>query len=124
MSFLHETADLLKVARTVLRETVMPHTSADARFEAAMVANAMAIAVREIEQGPAVREAEWALLAGLYGEAGAPHAELRARFCRDLRAQAFGAEREAGIRALLLETVRARLAISNPTYEGASGSTA
>ena len=25
---------------------------------------------------------------------------------------------------LLLETVRARLAISNPTYEGASGSTA
>jgi hypothetical protein len=118
MSFLGETADLLKVARTVLREEVMPHTTADARYEAAMVANAMAIAVREIEQGPRAREAERALLADLYGGAEGSLDELRARFCRDLRAGVFSPEREAGIRSLLHETVRARLAISNPTYGG------
>lgn len=116
MSYLGATADLLKVARTVLRETVMPQTSAEARYDAAMVANAMAIAVRELELGPRTRSAERALLAGLYDAADASLPELRARFCRDLRAGRFGPGREGEIRALLLETVRARLAISNPTY--------
>jgi hypothetical protein len=118
MSYLGATADLLKVARTVLRETVTPRTAPDARYEAAMVANAMAIAVREIELGPKARSAEWALLARLYDDADALLPELRARFCRDLRAGRLGSEREPELRAVLLATVRARLAISNPTYEG------
>ncbi len=116
MSYLSATADLLKVARTSLRESVLPRTAADARYEGAMVANALAIAVRELEAGPAARAAERDLLARLYGtpEAGLP--ELRARLCRDLRAGAFGREREPELRTLLHELVHARLAISNPAY--------
>ena len=45
MSWLHATAELLEVARGVLREQVMPALDGSARYEAAMVANAMAIAI-------------------------------------------------------------------------------
>jgi hypothetical protein len=119
MSYLSATADLLKVARTSLRETVLPRTAADARYEGAMVANALAIAVRELEAGVAARAAERDLLARLYGTEEASLPELRARLCRDLRAGAFAPEREPELRALLHELVHARLAISNPAYGGA-----
>ena len=52
MSWLDATADLLAVARTTLREQVMPALDGGGRYEAAMVANAMAIAIRELELGP------------------------------------------------------------------------
>jgi hypothetical protein len=118
MSYLSATADLLKVARASLRETVLPRTAADVRYEGAMIANALAIAVRELEAGAATRAAERDLLARLYGTAEAGLPELRARFCRDLRAGTFAPEREPEIRFLLRELVRARLAISNPAYGG------
>lgn len=121
MSWLAATADLLKVARSVLRGTVMPQLSAEARYEAAMVANAMAIAVRELELGAKTRAAEARLLAGFYAAPDATLPELRARLCRDLRAGDLGEEREPELRALLHELVRARLAISNPDYLSRQG---
>lgn len=116
MSHLDATADLLKVAGTTLRETVIPHVAADGRFPAAMVVNAIAIAAREIELGPAARAAERAMLAAFYATPDATLTELRARFCRDLRSGALGEERENEVRVLLRQAVRQRLAISNPAY--------
>ena len=86
MSYLGATADLLQVARGALRERVMARLDGEGRYEAAMVANAMAIAVRELELGPAARAEEHELLARFYGTPEASLGELRQRLCRDLRA--------------------------------------
>jgi hypothetical protein len=110
------TADLLNVAHATLREAVLPHVAAAARYEAAMVANALAIAARELELGPQAREAERDLLARFQEAPGAPLAELRTRCCADLRAGKLDPAREPELRRLLHEVVHARLAISNPAY--------
>ena len=93
-----------------------PGLGAEARYHAAMVANAMAIAIREVELGPNMRTAEQQRLGEFYDSRESTLAELRARLCRDLRAGAFVDERARELRALLQEFVQARLAISNPGY--------
>lgn len=118
MSHLDATADLLEVARTTLRTAVLPHVAADGRYEAAMVANALAIAARELELGPKARAEERELLAGFYATPDASLAELRRRLCQELRSGALDDAREATLRALLRRFVHARLAISNPAYGG------
>ena len=116
MSHLGATADLLKVARATLREAVAPGLGAEARYHAAMVANAMAIAIREVELGPKTRATEHHLLGGFYASAETSLPELRARLCQELRIGAVLDERSKELRALLQELVHARLAISNPDY--------
>ena len=121
MSWLGATADLLEVARTVLREQVMPALDGGGRFEAAMVANAMAIAIREIEQGGTARAAEQALLAEFLGVPTATLPELRRQLCRELRDGAVLADRPDELRTLFRKVVHARLAISNPDYARTHG---
>ncbi len=121
MSHLGATADLLKVARATLREAVAPGLGAEARYHAAMVANAMAIAIREVELGPKARAAERRLLGRFHADPEASLPELRARLCRELRAGTVLDERPSELHALLQQLVHARLAISNPDYS-ASGS--
>lgn len=115
------TADLLEVARSTLRDAILPHVAPEARYEAAMVANAVAIAARELVLGPRARAEERELLAGFYGTPEATLAELRERLCRDLRGGAVAPAREAELRALLHRFVHARLAISNPGYAAHGG---
>jgi hypothetical protein len=116
MSFLHVTGDLLAVGRAALRERVMPKLDGEGRYEATMVANAMAIAIRELELGASIRAKERDLLAGFYGAGKADLDELRRRLCRDLRAGTLASGQAAELEALLERLVRARLAISNPDY--------
>ena len=118
----HATADLLKVAQATLREAVLPHVAAAARYEAAMVANALAIAARELELGLKAREAERELLARFYGTPDAALAELRALCRADIRSGKPDPTREPELRRLLHEVVHARLAISNPAYSRATQS--
>ena len=121
MSWLGATADLLEVARTVLREQVIPALDGGGRFEAAMVANAMAIAIREIEQGSTTRAEEQALLAEFLGVPTATLPELRRRLCRELRDGVVLADRPDELRTLLRKVVHARLTISNPDYARTHG---
>lgn len=114
MSYLDATADLLEVARSHLREAVMPRLDAETRYEAALVANAMAIANRELELGARTRAEERALLADFLGAPDDALPELRARFCHAMRCGALTHEEE--VRQLLRDLVHARLAISNPGY--------
>ena len=86
-------AELLGVARASLLESLLPLLPAESHYTARMVANAMAIAARELEQRSA---------------AGAVDA---ARLAREIREGRHDAGEIAG---LLREITRARLAVSNP----------
>jgi hypothetical protein len=88
--------ELLRVARAELLESLLPHIPESHRYAARMVANAMAVAMRELE-APAAVETDVPALA------------------RDIRSGAHDAP-EASARLLheLRALTRARLAISNP----------
>ena len=78
MSHLDATAALLEVARDTLREEVAPGLGAEARYHAAMVANAMAIAIREVELGAADPRRGARAAGRTSSTAGATLPELRA----------------------------------------------
>jgi hypothetical protein len=121
MSWLDATPDLLEVARRTLREQVMPSLEGGARYEAAMVANAMVIAIREIELGGRIRAEEQVLLAEFLGTPAAALPQLRRRLCRELRDGAVLTNRPDELRTLLRKLVHARLAVSNPEYGQGAG---
>jgi hypothetical protein len=116
VSWLRATPDLLEVARAALRENVLPRVAPEGRYDAAMLANALGIAARELAQGAAAREAERADLGALLGDPAASLDELRARLCREIRSGSLPPAAEPRLRALLLAAVRRRLAISNPDH--------
>lgn len=116
MSWLRATPDLLEVARAALRENVLPRVAPEGRYDAAMLANALGIAARELAQGAAAREAERADLGALLGDPAASLDELRVRLCREIRVGSLPEHVEPRLRAALLAAVRRRLAISNPDH--------
>ena len=93
-------------------------------------ANALAIAGREAQAGETDLVKELRLLGELYGEdvVQAAGANLRdrivkmnKRFARDIRDGIFDGACAQGVQALLMDQVRARLRISNPSYLQAAG---
>ena len=109
-------AGLLLIARSLLREEVLPTVAPARRYEVAMIANAMAIAAREMAEGNRIREAERAALAAFYAAPGAELAALRRRLCADLRARTLAPAAEQRLRSMLAAAVAGRLAISNPGH--------
>ena len=110
-------ANLLAAARDVFRAEVVPALPGGLRFPAAMVANAMGIASRELEHGPGNRAELRALLARLYPDAPdtTPHpGDLQRRLCRELRAGRFDRDEDGRLRALLRDRTRLRLTVSAP----------
>ena len=107
---------LLDTAREVLRDSVIPCLSGAARYDALMVANAMAIAARQIAAGDALLREARERLAALYGAPDATLAELEDRFARDLRAGAFDppSERRAAAFDHLWKASSSAVAESNP----------
>jgi len=138
-------AALLALARDVLLGELLPFLPEERRLDARLVANAMAIAEREVEAGdtPAsiVRELETLYNDSPHpnpppqaGEGGARRAgdgrvgvdvaaPLLSRFARDLRASAFTAspERERAARAILWHLTIAQLRAGNPRFLAANG---
>ena len=112
-----DAADLLAIARTMLREEVAPGLSGDARFKVLMVANAMAMAIRESEHGADLDAGALADLRSLYEEPDATAEDLSRRLAQDIRAGRFdGDAAAANLHRLLLTDIRRRLAIGNPRY--------
>ncbi len=121
---------LLAIARETLLKELVPLLPAERRYEALMVAGALAAAAREIEAGDAPPREELRDIAGLLGEAppgeGAPGEELlrlNARLATEIRAGAFdhaGPQRTELIRLLKAATVR-KLRETNPKYLAAEG---
>ena len=119
-------AELLAAARRTLLEELIELLPAERRYDGLMVANAMAIAARELAAADAPARAALAGVAALYGETaetGPDAAEVERaltrfnrRLAADIRAGAFdaaGARRDALV-ALLRAVTLARLEISNP----------
>ena len=123
-----EGAELLRVARETLLKELLPQLPADSHYPALMVANAMAIASRELMGSTSHRDAERALFRELYGfdgqtETGDPADGpdgLAGRLANDLRLGHFD-DRTRRVGELLLREVRERLRISNPKYLGKAG---
>jgi hypothetical protein len=118
-------AELLSIARETLVAELLPLVAGDRRYAMLMVANAMAVAARELELGDDCDTAELARLDALYGR---PKRELHGEalrdaigaaereLARDIRSGVFDADRARRDALLrhLRESVNARLRISNP----------
>jgi hypothetical protein len=123
MNDIPDATKLLAIARATLLDKLLAHLPEELRYDALMIANAMAIAIREQANGEAADAAELARLRGLFGERAksiAPDAldvalaGYRKRLATDIRNGRFdGAEREA-LLAHLAQTAADQLAISNP----------
>jgi predicted RecA/RadA family phage recombinase len=123
-------AELLRVAQKVLRERLMQGIAEDQRYEALMVANAMAIAARELKAGDSDIVQELRMLTQLYGDTTVGEsghgtkdkvASLNKRLARDIRSGVLDGACAQGVRALLKAQVTARLRVSNPKYLKAVG---
>lgn len=123
-------AELLRVAQKLVRERLLPEISKEQRYEALMVANAMAIAARELEAGETDLRDELQMLTELYGETTVREsgnsvkdkvASLNKRLARDIRSGVMDGACAQGVRALLKAEVTARLRVSNPKYLKAAG---
>ncbi len=119
--------ELLAIARETLLDAVLPELSGAARYQALMVANALAIARRELCGGGDAGAGELEMLDTLYGDAepragneddAARLARLTRRLARDLRNGELDGGPQLGVRRMLRERLEARLAVSNPKRLG------
>ncbi len=106
---------LLAAARRLLLDELLALLPAERRYDGLMIANAMAIAGRELCDGGAGPEAAAQRLSAFYEDATTAPEALARRLVADIRAGRFddGAARERLV-LLLRAELRGRLAISNP----------
>ena len=127
MNNLPQGPELLRIAREALLAELKPLLGGKGGYTLAMIANAMAVAAREAEAGETCATEALGRLAAIYGDPPRePHGEaLRTalreyerRLAADIRSGAFDAddERCSAVLQHLRESVRARLAVSNPKY--------
>ncbi len=118
-----DAAELLAIARTTLIDKLLPQLADESRYDALMIANAMAIAAREHAAGDAAAQAELARACALLREhsaplAGAPlfaaRADCNRRLTAEIRAGRFDNEDRAALLDHLAQTAADELAISNP----------
>ena len=117
---------LLDIAHETLVAQVLPQLDGDARYQVLMIANAMAMAARELTSRLHERAANPAsaaqLLQRLYEHAPVPDDEdsamtllrLRRRLACDLRNDAVGGDQQHLVLRFLRTDTQARLAVSNP----------
>jgi hypothetical protein len=115
--------NLLDTARSALLSEILPALPAASRYTALMIANAIAIARREIGAGDAPLTAECERLRALLpGPGEAPDgAALRSvvagynrRLAADIRSGRFDGQGRAGLLEHLRRTTEEKLAVSNP----------
>lgn len=115
----HTVSDLLASARELLLSQLLPALPPPLHYEARMIANALAIAGREIDLSPACRDAESRALnavLALQGQAPLPLEQAQAVLSERIRQGAFDADGDA--RRCLLDALRRsnreQLSINNP----------
>jgi hypothetical protein len=116
-------AELLKAARHALTAEILPALPEALRYTGLMVANAIAIAERELAAGDAAARAECERLRGLFHERGEPVSaealqESLARYNRrltdEIRAGRFDGEGRSVLLDHLRRTTEEKLAVSSP----------
>lgn len=115
--------DLLEIARHTFTAEVLPAVPEALRYTALMIANAIAIAQREIAAGDAPLRGEYRRLAGLLsGNVAAPDGDAlreavedyNRRLANEIRAGRFDGEERAEMLEHLRCTTEEKLAVSNP----------
>lgn len=115
--------ELLQAARDAFTAEILPALAGESRYTGLMVANAMAIAQREIEAGDAAARAEWERLRKLFPERPEPlagdalHAALAGynqRLANGIRSGRFDGEERAAMLEHLRQTTEEKLTVSNP----------
>lgn len=122
-----EGADLLDTARRLLLDRLLPALPEELRYDALMVASAIAMGSRELNSAEKLERAALKRLAGLYpdldldsvdGKAARSEAldRLGAQLVADIRDGAFdeAGGRQKQLLEHLRETTRARMLLSNP----------
>jgi hypothetical protein len=115
--------NLLATARSALLADILPMLPAGSRYTALMIANAMAIAQREVAAGDAPLAAECGRLRALLSENAAPPAGAalsdvaagyNRRLAGEIRAGRFDGEERAALLEHLRRSTNEKLAVSNP----------
>ncbi|XSS60429.1 DUF6285 domain-containing protein [Pseudomonas sp. B11] len=106
--------ELLEIARQTLLEQLLPALSAELRYPALMIANAMAIAARESRLQARVCSQEQELLGALTEGAGPSLPETRRQLAQEIRQGRHDARQQLALVKALRQVTVARLAISNP----------
>ena len=118
-----DAAELLVIARETLLARLLPALPEESRYDALMIANAMAIAARELETGDVVEQSELARLNALYAESGndvsgnALHSTLvdyNRRLAADIRSGRFDDKQRMALLDHLEKTAIDKLAVANP----------
>lgn len=112
---------LLATARDVVLKDLLPHLPEAQKFAARMVANALAIAMREAQQDASwVQDAGRAIAQAMGHEADAPPPEAMRRFAADIRAGVCdpGTPGHDAAARLLREMARRRCEVSAPRALG------
>lgn len=118
-----DAADLLRIARRTLLDAVLPCVPGHLRYASLMIANAMAIAEREIALDAPAAQRELEQLRALLGEEPPLPAEplsrekiegARRQLATAIRAGCFDGARRAELLDHLRQTAADKLAISNP----------
>lgn len=124
---------LLETARNLLREEILPALPPERKHAALMIANAMAIAMRQLKNGEDDQRSELGSLQSLLGYAERNEAvgaadlrrqlkDLDREFAHAIRAgQADAGTWHDATRRHLQETIRAKVMESNPKYLGEQG---
>jgi hypothetical protein len=107
-------AELVAAVRELLERDVMPATEGRIAFHARVATNVLAMVERELAVGPELDAEEHARLVARLGHDGTI-AELTSELAAGIRAGAFD-DRRAEVVEDLRATVRAKLAVANPTY--------
>jgi len=133
MKNISDAADLIATARQTLLDELLPRLPKDQRYAGLMIANAMAIALREQRAGADAAHGESTRIAALLGDASlsgtSPDEDMlasqRRALCAAIRAGSFDdGERTAALTAHLLRTAADWVAISNPKALRAGGAPA
>lgn len=112
------THDLLTSVAAFLRDTCGPALTGRDAFLARVAANAVEIAAREAEQGPAAVKAEQKALTRLLGQTGDVKA-LRHALCEAIRSGTLTND-HPGLLPTLEQIAAHRVAIEQPTYASLS----
>lgn len=112
--------ELLGTARRVLLDQLLPLLPSDKVYDTLMIANAMAIAARELTTAHRHSISADERIAQFYTEAGLNKPDNAVDPMRDLavqiRAQRIPGQFTSALHTLLSDLTRDRLAISNPKY--------
>ena len=108
--------ELVEAVREFLETKVMPELKGHTAFHARVATNALAIVVRELDQGPKSGQEELARLRGLLAKDGTLD-ELNRELCKRIRSGKFTMA-TPGLIDHLEKTTRDKVAIDQPGYSG------